>query len=74
MVLSGSADYPPQSVIELRLKFFASSAKPLIADIVRIGRGIWGLKERYPHRNWKKEKEAAKYEESDKGEEADVMY
>jgi len=27
-----------------------------VGDIVRIGRGLWGLKEWYPGRSWKKEK------------------
>jgi DNA-directed RNA polymerase delta subunit len=29
-------------------------------DIVRVGRGTWGLKEWHPGRNWNKEKEQAK--------------
>ena len=31
-----------------------------VGDIVRVGRGIWGLKEWYPNRSFKKEKETAK--------------
>ena len=34
-----------------------------VGDIVRISRGTWGLREWYPNRSWKKEKEEAKVEE-----------
>ena len=35
-----------------------------VGDVVRVSRGVWGLKEWYPNRSFKKEKEAAKEEES----------
>lgn len=34
-----------------------------VGDIVRVSRGVWGLKEWYPNRSFKKEKEAAKVDE-----------
>jgi hypothetical protein len=33
-------------------------------DIVKVGRGVWGLKEWYPNRSFKKDKEAAKGDDS----------
>jgi HB1, ASXL, restriction endonuclease HTH domain len=36
-------------------------------DIVKVGRGIWGLKEWHPGRNWKKEKDPAKGEKGSEG-------
>ena len=38
-----------------------------VGDIVKVERGTWGLKEWYPNRSFKKEKEAAK-EDEPKGE------
>ena len=43
-----------------------------VGDIVRVSRGVWGLKEWYPNRSFKKEKEAAK-EEEPKAEGEDIM-
>jgi hypothetical protein len=34
-----------------------------VGDVVRVSRGTWGLKEWYPNRSFKREKEAAKVEE-----------
>ncbi|TMJ47571.1 MAG: hypothetical protein E6G85_27660 [Alphaproteobacteria bacterium] len=41
-----------------------------VGDVVRVSRGVWGLKEWYPNRSFKKEKEAAKEEEPKPPEEA----
>jgi hypothetical protein len=41
-----------------------------VGDIVKVERGTWGLKEWYPNRSFKKEKEEAKGEESGTGTEA----
>lgn len=34
-----------------------------VGDVVRVSRGTWGLKEWYPNRSWKKEKEEEKGDE-----------
>jgi hypothetical protein len=41
-----------------------------IGDIVKVGRGTWGLKEWYPGRSFKKKVEQDKEEEEDEAEEA----
>ena len=43
-----------------------------VGDVVRVGRGTWGLKEWYPNRSFKKDKEPAKGDDPAAGEATEV--